>query len=332
MPPSWSLLLALSLSCGGPAWTQPACADAVPVEPDEPGGEHGSSEWTYERQDLWPALFADCGGKGQSPTRLDAALLQFGTPPQLGAAPGLAAGRVHATNTGHTLQLQLATDEAGGGCGDVGADTCSARGGSVPVLTLSGANSPLAGTYHLEQLHFHWGDPEGAPGSEHRLNGQLADAEAHFVFFDSRYGSISEAVKHSDGLAVLAVLLKASEAEDLKPEQMSWPPLGLQGLLSLLSAPGSRITVPTDLRPLLPLLEHALTQVFSYSGSLTTPPCSPVVRWLVSGRLVAIQPAFLRELSSSLCSAGPGCRLLQSNRRCLQMRHNRLVVAHVGLG
>ncbi|XP_043218138.1 carbonic anhydrase 12-like [Amphibalanus amphitrite] len=268
--------------------------------------------WTYAEQQLWPLRWPACGGPRQSPTRLDAQLLQLGSRPRLSFAQRLHAGRVHATNTGHTLQLRL---EAGG------------AGRTAPLVTLSAEGAPLSGTYRLEQLHFHWGNASGRAGSEHQLGSRLADAEAHFVFFGSQFANGSAAARQSDGLAVLAVLLEGRGAAG--PDTLRWPPLGLQGRLAALAAVGSRLTVAADLRPLAALLRRAVRSVLAYGGSLTTPPCSPVVRWLVALRPAVVPRELLRELSSSLYAAGPGRQLLHNNRRWLQARHHRLVVQHV---
>ena len=337
-------LLLLVAVCG--VW--PAPSDPA-ITPGGGGGEgaedfpeerHPEEEWTYEAQDLWPSQFKACGGPRQSPTRLDAELRQLGSRPKLGFAPGLADGRVHAMNTGHTLQLRLSTETGG----SAGADTCTDDGVEpgtgacaageagdklVPPITITSFHSPLSGIYHLEQLHYHWGDSEGTPGSEHELDGRLADAEVHFVFFNRKYGNISAALQHTDGLAVVGILLNGSRTGQERGK-LTWPSLGLQGHLSRLAEVGSELTVPADLRPLQPLLEQAVSYAFSYRGSLTTPPCSPVVCWLVAARTVTVGQTFLDELRSSLyrdTRRNP----LQNNWRSLQLREQRVVIKHRGL-
>ena len=44
------------------------------------------------------------------------------------------------------------------------------------------------GTYKLAQFHFHWGDHDGNPGSEHTMYGKQFDAELHFVHFNAACG------------------------------------------------------------------------------------------------------------------------------------------------
>jgi carbonic anhydrase len=62
---------------------------------------------------------------------------------------------------------------------------------------------PLNGTYIFEQLHFHWGEND-REGSEDLINNHSFAMELHAVFYKDRYGSLSDAIHYSDGLAVLA--------------------------------------------------------------------------------------------------------------------------------
>lgn len=140
--------------------------------------------------------------------------------------------------------------------------------------------------YLLQQIHFH-------TPSEHHLNGQEFPLEAHFVHRDSQ-----------GNLAVVAVLF------DLGPLNPS-----LDSLWALLpEEPGLQkdLTSPLDPASLIP----ASRDYFRYSGSLTTPPCSEGVLWIVLknhftatdqeiakfAHLVhghnnrSVQPAFAREI------------------------------------
>ncbi|MCY4020822.1 MAG: carbonic anhydrase family protein [Chloroflexi bacterium] len=118
-------------------------------------------------------------------------------------------------------------------------------------------------TYKLLQFHFH------SP-SEHTINGKSAAMEIHFVHADANSGA----------LAVVGILLAAGEAEseayaaifDNMPSETGEP-----------AALGEAL----DLAALLPE-EFAY---FTYQGSLTTPPCSEIVRWLLLDTPVLLSQA-----------------------------------------
>lgn len=65
----------------------------------------------------------------------------------------------------------------------------------------------LDGVYEAQSVHFHWGAPGGAKGSEHTVNGYRYDVEIHIVHKNMKYGNAEEAMQHRDGLAVLAVMI-----------------------------------------------------------------------------------------------------------------------------
>ncbi|WP_151737566.1 carbonic anhydrase ['Paenibacillus yunnanensis' Narsing Rao et al. 2020] len=107
-------------------------------------------------------------------------------------------------------------------------------------------------TYTLQQFHFHL-------PSEHEVDGKHAAMELHFVH------------KSEDGaLAVLGVMI--SEGEEHAELNKLW---------SLLPAEESEDEVTVDgtfdLAKLLPADLHS----FRYQGSLTTPPCTEGVQWVV---------------------------------------------------
>ncbi|CAD6191123.1 unnamed protein product [Caenorhabditis auriculariae] len=59
--------------------------------------------------------------------------------------------------------------------------------------------SHLPGTYKLAQFHFHWGE-DSSLGSEHQIDGHSFSGECHFVFWNTKYGSMDDAENHRDGL------------------------------------------------------------------------------------------------------------------------------------
>ncbi|WP_410473503.1 carbonic anhydrase [Guyparkeria sp. TX1] len=113
------------------------------------------------------------------------------------------------------------------------------------TLTLDGRD------FQLKQFHFH------AP-SEHTIDGKHFPLEVHFVHADP------------DGnLAVVAALFEEGEAND-----------ALEPLVKKL--PGSageevELDAAFNAAKLLP----AGTEHYRYNGSLTTPPCSEGVRWVI---------------------------------------------------
>jgi len=107
-------------------------------------------------------------------------------------------------------------------------------------------------TYTLRQFHFHH------PSEEH-INGRSFDLVAHLV--------------HDDGsghLAVVAVLFKTGPSNAL-----------LDAVWKNIPAPGEKATdvpsVSLNVKDLLPA-DHGY---YTFSGSLTTPPCSEGVTWYV---------------------------------------------------
>ena len=126
------------------------------------------------------------------------------------------------------------------------------NGHTVQVNVGPGNSIDVAGRrYDLLQFHFH-------RPSEERINGRQFDMVAHLVH------------KDIDGrLAVVAVLLDRGSAHPLV--QTVWNNLPLEK--------GDEVPARTtlDLNALLP----AERSYFTYMGSLTTPPCSEGVLWMV---------------------------------------------------
>ncbi|RST75262.1 carbonic anhydrase family protein [Siminovitchia acidinfaciens] len=106
--------------------------------------------------------------------------------------------------------------------------------------------------YKLAQFHFH-------TPSEHQFNGQQMDMELHLVHQDA-----------NGELAVLGLLIQAGK----KNEQLAsiWSRLPKSETKSDIA-----IEEPVDLQALLPSNQTS----FYYNGSLTTPPCTEKVKWIV---------------------------------------------------
>lgn len=116
--------------------------------------------------------------------------------------------------------------------------------------------------YELLQFHFH------APG-EHTVAGRSFDMEMHLV--------------HQDGngtLAVIGVLIEQGG------ENAAFEPLWAH-LPGAAGAAQHQGNVAINAEDLLPASRHT----YRYDGSLTTPPCSEGVRWLVLAAPVELSAA-----------------------------------------
>jgi carbonic anhydrase len=135
--------------------------------------------------------------------------------------------------------------------------------------------------FRLIQFHFH------SP-SEHEINHHHADAELHFV--------------HRNGqkqLLVVAVLL-----EEGNPNP---------ALASLLKSPSPTSASRLDLNQLLP----STTDHYQYVGSLTTPPCTEGVQWIVMRSPLSLSAEQLVQLH----------KYVHDNNRPLQSLNHRAVLA-----
>jgi carbonic anhydrase len=158
--------------------------------------------------------------------------------------------------------------------------TIQANAAAGNTMTIDGV------TYTLAQMHFH------AP-SEHTINGVPAAMELHFVH------------KAADGtLAVVGALVQQGDAANA-----AWGDYvsALQGLTA------ESTTATVDWPALLP----AEVMTFRYIGSLTTPPCSEGVHWLV------IQTPL--QMSAEQIAAFT--QIYTGNARPVQDSHDREVVA-----
>ncbi|XP_037927263.1 carbonic anhydrase [Teleopsis dalmanni] len=144
-------------------------------------------------------------------------------------------------------------------------------------VDVNGADSELTGgplgnnIYKLEQFHCHWGCTDDK-GSEHTVDGESFAGELHLVHWNTtKYKTFGEAAAAPDGLAVLGVFLKAGRHHDEVEKVTS--------LLPFVVHKGDRVTLPNGCDPakLLP----TTNTYWTYEGSLTTPPCSECVIWIV---------------------------------------------------
>lgn len=141
--------------------------------------------------------------------------------------------------------------------------------------------------FELKQFHFH-------TPSENHIAGKSFPLEAHFVHANK-----------AGELAVVVVMFETgAESQALKP------------LIAAIPARRDReekMQQSVDLSRLFPADEH----YYRFSGSLTTPPCTEGVRWLVMKNPVTLSEQQLEQFQKALRHA---------NNRPLQPRHGRVIV------
>lgn len=141
-----------------------------------------------------------------------------------------------------------------------------------------------AGKYSLAQFHFH-------TPSEHHLNGKSYPMEMHLVNkdADSKITVVGVFIKEGAKNATLGRLWEQLPAPDAKTQETE-----------------------IDLSALLPKVRNALL----YTGSLTTPPCSEQVNWIVLEKPIEMSRQQIKAFQ----------KLFHDNHRPLQPTNRREVL------
>ncbi len=159
-------------------------------------------------------------------------------------------------------------------------------GRTVQVKVAAGNAIEVMGRrYELVEFHFH-------RPSEERIDGRAYDMDVHLVHKDAQ-----------GRLAVVAVLLERGSAQPVV--QAVWNNLPLEKGEELAAR------APLDPSALLP----AERGYYTYMGSLTTPPCSEGVLWMVMKQPVTISPEQI----------GVFARLYSMNARPVQAASGRMI-------
>jgi carbonic anhydrase len=167
------------------------------------------------------------------------------------------------------------------------ADTIVNNGHTIQV-NFSDGNSLNVGDQRYALLQFHFHRP-----SEHLIDGRSFPMEVHFVHRNA-----------SGGLAVIGVMLAAGKSNPAFSKVIATMPAK--------EGPPVKADPAIDPRALLP----AKRGYFRYEGSLTTPPCSETVDWLV-----LTDPVTVAETDVAAFA-----KLYPMNARPAQQLHRRFVL------
>ncbi|XP_036009627.1 carbonic anhydrase 7 isoform X2 [Mus musculus] len=182
-------------------------------------------------------------------------------------------------------------------------------------LLVSGG--PLEGPYRLKQLHFHWGKKRDM-GSEHTVDGKSFPSELHLVHWNAKkYSTFGEAAAAPDGLAVVGVFL---ETGDEHPSMNR-----LTDALYMVRFKDTKAQFSCfNPKCLLPTSRHYWT----YPGSLTTPPLSESVTWIVLREPIRISERQMEKFRSLLFTSEDDERIhMVDNFRPPQPLKGRVVKA-----
>jgi carbonic anhydrase len=145
------------------------------------------------------------------------------------------------------------------------------NGHTIQLSVEEGSTLKVDGnTYHLKQFHFH-------TPSEHTVDGKHTPMEMHMVHASD------------DGkLAVVSILIEEGKANENFAKIIEHLP----------AAPGD--TVKADHKLVLDAHMPNKEKAYHYVGSLTTPPCSEGVEWLVLTDRIKMSAEQIKAFSSRL--------------------------------
>uniref|UniRef100_A0A3Q3G2S7 Receptor-type tyrosine-protein phosphatase gamma n=1 Tax=Labrus bergylta TaxID=56723 RepID=A0A3Q3G2S7_9LABR len=248
----------------------------------------------------WDASYPECGAKNQSPVNIaDEQTLVSEEYQELVLEKFTAESSNQTTmkNTGKTVAVLLKDDYF-------------VRGAGLP------------GRFKAEKMEFHWGQSNGSAGSEHSINGRRFPVEMQIYLYNSDdFDSLSAAIKERRIIAAMAVFFEVKYNQDNPAVE----PI-IQGLKGVVHHEKETHLRSFILRDLLP---SSVDSYYRYTGSLTTPPCSKVVEWIIFSRPVYLSHSqlefFYHIFTTEQQDHVKSVDYLRNNFRHLQNLDNRKV-------
>ncbi|XP_068598471.1 receptor-type tyrosine-protein phosphatase gamma-like [Brachionichthys hirsutus] len=252
----------------------------------------------YGPDEGWASAYPECRERNQSPINIVDQDTKASAEYQELTLEGFEAESSNKTsmkNTGKTVSIVLKDDYF-------------VRGAGLP------------GRFRAEKVEFHWGPSNGSEGSEHSVNGRRFPVEMQIYMYNSDdFDSLGAALRERRSIAAMAAFFQVGG------NNPAVDPI-IHGLKGVVHHEKETVLQPFVLRDLLPA---SLGSYYRYTGSLTTPPCSKVVEWVIFSRPIYVSykqlEAFYSIFTTEQQDHVKSVEYLRSNFRPIQRLDNRHV-------
>ncbi|XP_048212025.1 receptor-type tyrosine-protein phosphatase gamma isoform X3 [Perognathus longimembris pacificus] len=262
----------------------------------------GDPYWAYSGAygpEHWVTSSVSCGGRHQSPIDIVDHHARVGEEYQelqLDGFDNESSNKTWMKNTGKTVAILLKDD-----------------------YFISGAGLP--GRFKAEKVEFHWGHSNGSAGSEHSVNGRRFPVEMQIFFYNpDDFDSFQTAISENRIIGAMAIFFQVSPRDNSALDPI------IHGLKGVVHHEKETFLDPFVLRDLLPA---SLGSYYRYTGSLTTPPCSEIVEWIVFRKPVPISyhqlEAFYSIFTTEQQDHVKSVEYLRNNFRPQQALNDRVV-------